>query len=364
MEIRRVSKWLYCYNCSQTFNQLVHPEHMESIQCPSCNLGCVVEVSKPRPQEETKEEIKMPAPQNPPSGLTRQNRAAGAVPRRAASKKETAKKTTPDTKSTKKSKVLFKGGIKRPNPTISRQAHEPNAPPRITRPRPEMLHQHYNQELPPISRPHHRDTHHIHEEVKHVHRQEINMPGVHIVFESNQPGGFCVDLLGGMLGPAFSGLRINDFFSEEDPLHPSQMGIDLDDFGMNFQSNFGGGNIINIVEMMSMNDPVNSGIPPASKEAIKKLPVFKIEQKHCKKNEKGIMEPPSCAICCCNIALGEKGQLLPCGHMFHPNCTKPWLKDHNTCPVCRYELPTDDPDYEEVRRRNVTTRKQNRRAHH
>ena len=37
---------------------------------------------------------------------------------------------------------------------------------------------------------------------------------------------------------------------------------------------------------------------PADKEAVDKLPVIKIEKKHCKKNEKGEMEEPSCTVCC------------------------------------------------------------------
>ncbi|GKY99668.1 hypothetical protein MPSEU_000920800 [Mayamaea pseudoterrestris] len=44
-----------------------------------------------------------------------------------------------------------------------------------------------------------------------------------------------------------------------------------------------------------------------------------------------------------------------CGHLFHETCGMLWLMHHNTCPFCRRELPTDDADYEQERRRQQRT---------
>ena len=66
-----------------------------------------------------------------------------------------------------------------------------------------------------------------------------------------------------------------------------------------------------------------------------------MSEKYCKKNNKGKFELPNCCICISDINKGEETVLLPCGHMFHWKCCYSWLKENNTCPVCRFELPKE-----------------------
>jgi E3 ubiquitin-protein ligase RNF115/126 len=113
-----------------------------------------------------------------------------------------------------------------------------------------------------------------------------------------------------------------------------------DNFASNFRSNFRSQenffDIFNIIRTRNENQPKH---PPTHKEAIKNLKKFKMNDKYCKKNEKGQMEMPSCSICISDMAKGDETLLLPCGHMYHSGCAMPWLKNNNTCPVCRFELP-------------------------
>jgi len=80
--------------------------------------------------------------------------------------------------------------------------------------------------------------------------------------------------------------------------------------------------------------------PPTSSEFINNLEREQIESG----------DERSCPICLKNFEEGEEGSTLPCKHQFHVECLIPWLQKTSSCPLCRAELPTADPDWEEMKR--------------
>lgn len=92
---------------------------------------------------------------------------------------------------------------------------------------------------------------------------------------------------------------------------------------------------------------VNPRAPPASKEVIAKLPVITITEEILAK----LGPDADCSICKENLIVNDKMQELPCKHKFHPPCLKPWMDEHNSCPICRHELLTDDHKYESWKER-------------
>ncbi|KAK7271823.1 hypothetical protein RJT34_28033 [Clitoria ternatea] len=89
------------------------------------------------------------------------------------------------------------------------------------------------------------------------------------------------------------------------------------------------------------NESALKGSPPAAKSFVENLPLVELSKEELQgKNV-------ACAICKDEILLEEKVRRLPCLHCYHGDCILPWLTIRNTCPVCRFELPTDDPDYEQ-----------------
>ncbi|KAJ1260007.1 hypothetical protein BS78_10G199300 [Paspalum vaginatum] len=89
-------------------------------------------------------------------------------------------------------------------------------------------------------------------------------------------------------------------------------------------------------------DAAAGGAPPAARAAVERLQVAAVG---------GEEAAQGCAVCKDGIARGELATRLPCGHFYHGACIGPWLAIRNSCPVCRYELPTDDPEYERRRAR-------------
>lgn len=50
-----------------------------------------------------------------------------------------------------------------------------------------------------------------------------------------------------------------------------------------------------------------------------------------------------CAVCLSQVTGGDKIRSLPvCNHRFHSDCIALWLKNHSTCPLCRYIINKND----------------------
>lgn len=99
-----------------------------------------------------------------------------------------------------------------------------------------------------------------------------------------------------------------------------------------------------LLQNLAESDGGRRGAPPAAKSVVLKLSTVEILTEQ---------EAVVCAICKDMVNIGETATKLPCGHGYHGDCIVPWLGSRNTCPVCRFELPTDDHEYEKERKKRV-----------
>ncbi|GLJ37823.1 hypothetical protein SUGI_0769300 [Cryptomeria japonica] len=84
-------------------------------------------------------------------------------------------------------------------------------------------------------------------------------------------------------------------------------------------------------ELMEMDDGSDENSHPAALWVVQNLTTVDVEALDMR-----------CCVCQERIALGSKAKQLPCEHLYHEECITRWLSVRNTCPVCRYEFPTQD----------------------
>ncbi|KAG1711805.1 hypothetical protein DVH05_009048 [Phytophthora capsici] len=103
--------------------------------------------------------------------------------------------------------------------------------------------------------------------------------------------------------------------------------------GANAEGNDGFLNVLN--ELFQRAQDQQHGPPPTSKSFLDKIPI-KIWSQDIEKTE----AHTECVICLSDYENDDKVISLPCGHTFHKDCGMTWLVEHNVCPTCRYQLPT------------------------
>ncbi|PUZ74451.1 hypothetical protein GQ55_1G066700 [Panicum hallii var. hallii] len=101
---------------------------------------------------------------------------------------------------------------------------------------------------------------------------------------------------------------------------------------------------LNLLEMIARHVGEAARRLPASRAAVEGLQEVVLSEEEASHG---------CAVCKDCIAAGLSVLRLPCKHYFHAECIRPWLAIRNTCPVCRFELPTGDAEYD---RRQSSTR--------
>ncbi|KAK9124954.1 hypothetical protein Scep_013800 [Stephania cephalantha] len=133
-------------------------------------------------------------------------------------------------------------------------------------------------------------------------------PGPWLIFSGQIPlqmlenGG--IELLHGGSGVGLRRANVSDYF----------VGPGLDD----------------LIEMLTRNE--RRGPPPAAQSSIDAMPTVKITQRHLRTDS-------HCPVCKDRFELGSEARQMPCNHIYHADCIIPWLVQHNSCPVCRHELP-------------------------
>ncbi|KAF5725536.1 E3 ubiquitin-protein ligase [Tripterygium wilfordii] len=102
-----------------------------------------------------------------------------------------------------------------------------------------------------------------------------------------------------------------------------------------------------LLQHLAENDPNRYGTPPAQKEAIEAMPTVTIK------------ENLQCSVCLDDFEISTEAKEMPCKHKFHNACILPWLELHSSCPVCRFQLPSDASKLDPDRSRSSSNQREN-----
>ncbi|KMT08894.1 hypothetical protein BVRB_6g136140 [Beta vulgaris subsp. vulgaris] len=78
-----------------------------------------------------------------------------------------------------------------------------------------------------------------------------------------------------------------------------------------------------------------ASLVPADASAVANLRSMKVKEMACVRDE-------VCSLCLGEWHKEEEVTFLPCDHKFHTVCVNKWLKINHVCPLCRFELPSEN----------------------
>jgi E3 ubiquitin-protein ligase RNF115/126 len=105
-------------------------------------------------------------------------------------------------------------------------------------------------------------------------------------------------------------------------------------------------NMESILDYILQNDTNRYGSPPTCKNFIENLQKIKVDADLLKtiENKENSNLKNICSVCKDEFDIDQILLELPCNHLFHEDCILPWLKERNSCPCCRFELPVEEKE--------------------